>query len=332
MENDANIKFSYETLWKAIIRPPRDIYTEEDLLDSVFIYNSKTYYRRDYDILNKYGFLLKCSFIEPAEENRPSHIMPVVIYLHGNSSSRLEGMKMAPHLLKININIFVFDFAGSGLSEGEYISLGHYEKEDVQTVVDFVQKLPGVGNIGLWGRSMGAATSLLYGYTDNRIKCMVVDSPFAEFRLLAKQLCKNYKSIPFWLVDFAFLFIKKSIMSRNGLDIDTLNPIEVAKYSTIPCFFLHAMSDELIPLEHSVQLYEQYGCPMKSLNVVEGGHNSKRKKHIMEKIGKFFTKFLCEDQNISNEELKSILEKKVESILTVADSGSNTHNDEGDEI
>ena len=39
-------------------------------------------------------------------------------------------------LLPQNITVFAFDFAGSGLSEGEYISLGWYEREDVQTVTE----------------------------------------------------------------------------------------------------------------------------------------------------------------------------------------------------
>ena len=77
--------------------------------------------------------------------------MPVLIYLHGNSSSRLEGLKIATELFRRGINLFVFDFAGCGLSEGDYISLGWNEKEDLKIIVDFVQKLPGVSKIGLWG-------------------------------------------------------------------------------------------------------------------------------------------------------------------------------------
>ncbi len=77
--------------------------------------------------------------------------MPVVIYLHGNSSSRLEGLKIATELLKRDINIFVFDFAGCGLSEGEYISLGWHEKSDLKIIIDFVERIPGVCKIGLWG-------------------------------------------------------------------------------------------------------------------------------------------------------------------------------------
>ena len=65
--------------------------------------------------------------------------MPVVVYLHGNSSSRVEGLKGLPELLKRGINLFVFDFAGCGQSEGEYISLGWNEKEDVGVIIDFVE-------------------------------------------------------------------------------------------------------------------------------------------------------------------------------------------------
>ena len=109
--------FSYENLWKFIIRPPRDEYNENMLGTKFFKYNGKKYHRKDYEVKSSEGYKLKCSFIEPLQEYRPSEIMPVVLYLHGNSSSRVEGYNMAPHLLKRNINLFLFDFAGCGKSE-----------------------------------------------------------------------------------------------------------------------------------------------------------------------------------------------------------------------
>jgi len=44
---------------------------------------------------------------------------------------------------------------------------------------------------GLWGRSMGAATSLLYGATDPSIACMVLDSPFTSLTTVAKELVES---------------------------------------------------------------------------------------------------------------------------------------------
>ena len=79
---------------------------------------------------------MKCSFIEPDDECRPTEEMPVVVYLHGNSSSRLEGQRMVDHLLKHDINVFLFDFAGSGKREGEFISLGYHESRDVGIIID----------------------------------------------------------------------------------------------------------------------------------------------------------------------------------------------------
>lgn len=67
---DEKIELSYATLWKSIIRPPRDDYMEEQLGDSVFIYKGRTYIRKDYNILNKHGYLIKASFIEPDEDSR----------------------------------------------------------------------------------------------------------------------------------------------------------------------------------------------------------------------------------------------------------------------
>jgi len=69
MENE-KVDISWSAIWKSIIRPPRDEYTEDHLGESVFIYRGKTYIRKDYDILDKHGFILKCSFVEPDEDSR----------------------------------------------------------------------------------------------------------------------------------------------------------------------------------------------------------------------------------------------------------------------
>ena len=135
MEQKEKVKYSYETLWKFIIRPPRDDYDEDNLGHPVFMFKGKTFLRKDYDLISSEGYIMKCSFFEPDEMNRPSQIMPVVLYLHGNSSSRLEGIGMLKELLKRDINLFVVDFPGCGLSEGEYISLGYHESHDVKILL-----------------------------------------------------------------------------------------------------------------------------------------------------------------------------------------------------
>ena len=296
MEKKDDIKFSYETLWKFIIRPPRDEYTESNLGKTPFHFNSKKYIRRDFDIMSTQGYILKCSFIEPTKEYRPSVKMPVVIYLHGNSSSRIEGLTMAKVLLKKDINLFVFDFAGSGLSEGEYVSLGYHESDDLGNVIDFLEKIPGVGKIGLWGRSMGAATGMIYSHRDKRVRAICLDSPFADFERLARELTKknlNF-SLPGFILSGMLSIVRGTILKKNGLDIDKLKPIDLAVKTTQPVIFVHAINDELIDVKHSMDLFNMYAGQEKSLKCCEtGGHNSKRSSTIIKEIGDFFQKYLC---------------------------------------
>jgi pimeloyl-ACP methyl ester carboxylesterase len=78
------------------------------------------------------------------------------------------GLQLVQPTIEEGWNLCLFDFVGSGISEGEFISLGFFEAIDLQTVISLVL---GKGNskIHLWGRSMGAATSTssihIYSYS-----------------------------------------------------------------------------------------------------------------------------------------------------------------------
>jgi len=96
------------------------------------------------------------------------------------------------YLLARNITVFTLDFAGCGLSEGEYISLGFYERGDVDCVFQYLRGLGTVSSIGIWGRSMGAATALMYSDTNHEIGCLVLDSPFANLERLSKELAEKH--------------------------------------------------------------------------------------------------------------------------------------------
>ena len=297
------IKFSYEALWKYIIRPPRDNYSLDLLGPTSFLYRGKMYQRKDYDLISSMGYIIKCSLVEPQIKYRTTNEMPLILYLHGNCSSRIEGMRMTEELLKRDINLFLIDFPGCGLSGGEYISLGYHEKDDVGIVIDFLETIPGVGNIGIWGRSMGAATTMLYTHKDPRIKAICVDSPFADFKRLAKEINLKYTNLPNFIFEAVLSFIRKTINKKNGLDINLLKPIEAAMKTFQPVMFIHAKNDELIPFNHSKDLFEAYKGPKTIRYLDKGGHNTRRPDNIIKQIGEFFQKYLFfEDSNLPNKE------------------------------
>lgn len=77
-------------------------------------------------------------------------------------------------------DLLSFDFAGCGLSEGQYVTLGYNEKEDLYSVISRVREKYGVRDIILWGRSMGAATCLLYASKYGGVKAIISDNCFSD--------------------------------------------------------------------------------------------------------------------------------------------------------
>jgi hypothetical protein len=147
-------KSGYQELVNAIIRPPRCRYREENLGPPAFSFLGKRFTRTDFTLRTQRGLNLQCSHWEPVE--RLSDRIPVVIYMHGNSSARVEVLPQLTTLLALGVAVFAFDFAGSGKSDGDHVTLGYYEREDLMCVVAHLRATEIVSTIALWGRSMGA--------------------------------------------------------------------------------------------------------------------------------------------------------------------------------
>ena len=278
---------SYEELWKAIIRPFRDEYTLRDLGPSKFRLNQKYYKRTDFSIMNNRNLRLKCSFWEPYDEEREYPRLPCVVYLHGNSSSRCEVVPNLKYLLPLNITVFAFDFAGCGHSEGEYISLGWYETLDVQCVINFLRKSNKVSTIGLWGRSMGAVTSLIYSSKDQSIGGIFLDSPFYSLNLLLDELSREKVSLPNFLVKQVIIKLKETVKEKGKFNIDDIETVKFAKKCFVPAFFSHGKDDTFVNMHHCKDLHMVYPGE-KSILLIEGDHNSLRPNKLNEKACIFF--------------------------------------------
>ena len=145
-----------------------------------FILENVIVKRYDFKVKNSRDFVLECSYFEPIALKGKPH--PCIIYLHGNSSSRLEGLSLIHYLLPYGISLVLLDFSGCGISEGEFISLGYFEREDTLIVLEYVQNWDkNISEFGIWGRSMGAATALLLSNVKN-IRFIVADSSFISIK------------------------------------------------------------------------------------------------------------------------------------------------------
>lgn len=167
-----------------VIRPPRSSYPDDSHENGrvLSLKNGMKVVKKVLTITNKSGQKLSCSMFERAAEERPAAEMPCVIYMHGNAGNKLEGTPYIELLQEACINLFTFDFSGCGNSEGEWVTLGWKEKDDLAAVIAYLKEIGTVSKIGLWGRSMGAATSIMFTAENNdKISCLILDSGFSSF-------------------------------------------------------------------------------------------------------------------------------------------------------
>ena len=196
----------YEELVNAIIRPPRADYDPARLGPTEFEFCGRSYRREDLVLRNARGLALQCSHWAPVGSKGE----PCVVFLHGNSSARLEGLNQLSVCLGFGLTLFAFDCAGSGRSEGDYVSLGYWEKDDLKcrrSLEETWRQKLGCG-VEAWAPSSAAAPSgrrvrnPLWGEAPPPIKhttnAMVLDSPFADFCQLAEELVAKGEKGEWW--------------------------------------------------------------------------------------------------------------------------------------
>ncbi|KAH8582762.1 protein with a conserved N-terminal region [Cryptosporidium sp. chipmunk genotype I] len=301
----------YNELWKAIIRPPRDRYSIRDLGPMRFAIGKSIFKRSDFTLRNRRFQALHCSHFEPIENERQSESLPCVIYLHGNCSSRREALPYIPLLLPIGITVMAVDLSGSGLSDGDYISLGYHEKDDLSVLVEYLRNSKRCSSVGVWGRSMGAATALMYSGVDKGdgfLRGIVIDSSFCSLRQLCHELVHHYiPLLPNFLVDSALSFIKSTINDKAKVNIDDIAPIKAVGRCKVPALFISGTSDTLVNPNHSKTLHDNYGGE-KMLMIIPGNHNSERPKFVKASIVIFFySVFDCFNLPKSADALKSFI-------------------------
>ncbi|XP_073100272.1 uncharacterized protein [Elaeis guineensis] len=260
---------------------------DQYLWESEFTLASRKFKRLDLELTNTRGHTLQCSHYVPSDvpENMA---LPCVIYCHGNSGCRADANEAAVILLPSNITVFTLDFSGSGLSGGDHVSLGWHEKDDLRIVVSFLRSNKQVSCIGLWGRSMGAVTSLLYGAEDLSIAGLVLDSAFSNLFDLMMELGDVYKiRLPKFTVKMAVQYMRRVIQKKAKFDIMDLNTVQFAPKTFIPALFGHASEDIFIQPHHSDLIYRAYAGD-KNIIRFEGDHNSPRPQFYYDSVSIFF--------------------------------------------
>lgn len=194
------------------------------------------------------------------------HTHAAVILLHGFSWHRLPWLSTFVPWLRERYHVLQFDFRGHGASDRAAITLGAAERRDVAAAVRLLEGR-GLGPIGLFGVSMGAATAIIAA-PDLPVAAVVADAAYADLRHpVANRMAMQHLPMPG--LGSRLVVAAAALRARTRL----VSPIDrVAGVAPRGLLLIAPRQDRLISWRQSERLYEAAGEP-KELYVVAGAEH-----------------------------------------------------------
>lgn len=204
------------------------------------------------------GTLLKGWWIPAQKDQQFIESTDAVVFAHGYGDNRsleqISVLKLAKRLANEGFNVLVFDFRASGESEGDYTSIGLYEKDDLLSAIQFTKEQKQAEQVHLIGWSMGSVAAILAGVESKDVSSIIADSPFANLREYLET------NLPYWskLPSFPFTnIILGTLPVMLDIDVDKVSPVDSVKQLTDKRLLLiTSKSDPAIPYENSQRIYE----------------------------------------------------------------------------
>ncbi|MFH1510893.1 MAG: alpha/beta fold hydrolase [Candidatus Woesearchaeota archaeon] len=203
-----------------------------------------------------------------------------IIVLHGYPFNKANILEHA-RFLHPTFQLFFFDFRAMGESDGTASTGGAKEQEDLKQAIQYIKTRKDVGDIGIYGFSMGASVALL-GATDD-IKAIVADSGYSSLSKLSERM------FPYSFAKWPFVWTARFMAKIYGVDAKKADvPKSVSKLH-MPILFIHGTKDSQIPHADTVETFSKANEP-KELWLIEGADHGSipDRKEYEERIRNFF--------------------------------------------
>lgn len=208
---------------------------------------------KDTFIYSKDGVKLHSYFIPASEQTKKTALI-----VHGYTDNAIRMMMIGyMYSEKLGFNILLPDLRYSGLSGGENIQMGWFDRIDVQQWMDITNKIFGDSTqMVLHGISMGAATVIMESGDNPQpyyVKCFVEDcgytSVWDEFTV---QLKDQFGLPSFPILDLASIMCQMEL----GWNFKEASAINQVKKCKLPMLFIHGADDKFVPTWMVYKLYE----------------------------------------------------------------------------
>jgi fermentation-respiration switch protein FrsA (DUF1100 family) len=187
-----------------------------------------------------------------------------ILFLHGNAENISTHINNVLWLTEFGYDVFAFDYRGYGKSAGHPTIKGvHIDAQAaIETILNLTQKDD--ERVIILGQSLGGAIAVYATANSshkNRIKALIVESTFSDYKVIAREKLALFTITRLFQYPVASLFA------------DEHSPIKwMKRVAPVPVLILHGDTDTIVPLHHSLVLYNEALPPKDFWQVKDAGH------------------------------------------------------------
>lgn len=224
------------------------------------------------------------SYWIPAKQSKGTILM-----VHGHGGQRNEGLRFSKSLHQARYNLLLLSLRRN---HGGYATMGGLEQKDVDAALQFL-KAKGENKIGIFGFSMGSATSIIAMANHKEIKAGLFSSGYASAMDVLIESAKRDFGIPYYPL---IPVVKLVLDYRSGIDMNSVRPIDsIANIQPRPIAIFHCKMDDYVDYHHAEDLYAKAKEP-KSLWAPECNRHERiwnfDPKEAEKRTVVFFTEYL----------------------------------------
>jgi len=221
-------------------------------------FNAKRYerlYKREVSLDSRHGYTINGTYIRCDGDSKNT-----IILLHDINLSRWSVMKYADIYLTKGFDVLIYDAKGHGESGGNGTTLGYYEKDDLDLMVDYISSRNKYGIIGVHGEGLGGFTALLHAKSNKeskKVRFYVIDSSFNDIQgYLSLKANKEFNFNSPMLVKPLTFYTNIVNFYKSKFILSKLDVMEAIKDVYTPILFIHGKGDPDIPYSMTEALYK----------------------------------------------------------------------------
>ena len=178
-----------------------------------------------------------------------------VLMFHGYTGEKSGMLDRANEFIAMGYNVMLCDFMGAGGSEGNKVTIGYEEAENVKTCYEYL-RLKGEKNIYLFGTSMGAVAilrAISNGYVDPR--AIIIECPYGS---MYETVVARFKMVSMPSFPMAGLLVFWG-GAQNGFWGFSFKPTEYAKKVKCPALLLYGEQDDRVSRNETDEIFKNLG-------------------------------------------------------------------------